>query len=166
MKGGVGFAAATTPSGFTVEALTVLNAAGSIVDQRTGRLFSDVSDSLRTPDPAELAGIPRPVHQPLNTTIGAVWTDAALTKAQCQRLAGSAHDGLAVAVRPTHTMHDGDTVFALSVGDLEVAGPVQFNELIAATAGAFTAAICNAALAARGTHSIPCYRGVFPSVFA
>lgn len=166
LKGGVGFASTTTPSGFTVEALTVLNAAGSIVDRQSGRLFSDVSNALPTPDHGELSGIPRPAHQPLNTTIGAVWTDAALTKAQCQRLAGSAHDGLAVAVRPAHTMHDGDTVFALSVGDIEVTAPDQLNELIAATASTFTAAIYNAALAARGTHSFPCYRDVFPSVFA
>jgi L-aminopeptidase/D-esterase-like protein len=166
IKGGVGFAATTTPSGFTVEALTVLNAAGSIVDRRTGRLFSDVSGALRTPEHAELDGIPQPAHQPLNTTIGAVWTDAALTKAQCQRLAGSAHDGLAVAVRPAHTMHDGDTVFALSTGHIAVTGPDKLNELIAAAAGTFTAAICNAALAARSTHSFPCYRDVFPSVFA
>lgn len=165
IKGGVGFASTRTPAGYTVEALVVLNAAGSIVDRRSGRLFSDVSNTLPTPRPTDLDRIPRPAHQPLNTTVGAVWTDAALTKAQCQRLAGSAHDGLAVAVRPTHTMHDGDTVFALSAGDLDVGGPDRFNELIAATADAFTSAICNAALAAGSTHSFPSYRDVFPSVF-
>jgi putative pantetheine hydrolase len=63
-------------------------------------------------------------------------------------------------------MHDGDTVFALSTGHIAVTGPDKLNELIAAAAGTFTAAICNAALAARSTHSFPCYRDMFPSVFA
>ena len=51
-----------------------------------------------------------------NTTIGVIATDAPLTKAQCQRLAGAGHDGLARAIRPVHTMSDGDTLFALATG--------------------------------------------------
>ena len=50
----------------------------------------------------------------LNTTIGVVATDLTLTKAQCGKLAGVAHDGLARAIRPAHTMVDGDTIFAVS----------------------------------------------------
>ena len=47
---------------------------------------------------------------------GVVATDAPLTKAQCQRLADAGHDGLARAIRPVHTMSDGDTLFALATG--------------------------------------------------
>jgi L-aminopeptidase/D-esterase-like protein len=54
-----------------------------------------------------------------NTTLAVVATDAALTKAQAQRVAMMAHDGLARAIRPVHTMFDGDTVFALSTGNLQ-----------------------------------------------
>jgi L-aminopeptidase/D-esterase-like protein len=56
------------------------------------------------------------------TTIGVVATDAALTKAQCGRLATAAHDGLARAIDPIHTMVDGDTVFALSTGRANLPG--------------------------------------------
>ena len=52
----------------------------------------------------------------MNTTIGVVVTDATLTKEQANRVATIAHDGIARAVRPAHTMYDGDTVFCLSTG--------------------------------------------------
>ena len=54
-----------------------------------------------------------------NTTIGVVATSAALTRAQANRLAGTSHDGIAMAVRPAHMMGDGDTLFALSTGTVE-----------------------------------------------
>jgi len=60
---------------------------------------------------------PRPGSGPArNTTIGVVATDAALTKAQAAKVAQMAHDGLARAVRPAHTMFDGDTIFSLATG--------------------------------------------------
>ena len=51
-----------------------------------------------------------------NTTIGVVATDAQITKVQAHRLAVTAHDGLARAINPVHTMSDGDTLFALGTG--------------------------------------------------
>jgi L-aminopeptidase/D-esterase-like protein len=51
-----------------------------------------------------------------NTTIGAVVTDARLTKEQANRVATVAHDGIGRAVRPAHTLYDGDTVFCLATG--------------------------------------------------
>jgi L-aminopeptidase/D-esterase-like protein len=141
------------------------NAFGSAVDRRTGRLFSDVDGVLQNPSPDEIAALPVAHRSMLNTTIGVVYTDAALTKAQCQRVAGSAHDGLAIAIRPAHTMIDGDTIFALSIGDIRVADAVQFDEVLAAAAGVFTNAIFNGLVAATGTHSFPAYREVCPSAF-
>ena len=55
-----------------------------------------------------------------NTTLAVVATDAALTKAQARKVAAMAHDGLARAIRPIHTMFDGDTIFALSTGSARV----------------------------------------------
>ena len=73
-----------------------------------------------------------------NTTIGIVATDAALTKAQCHRLAVAAHDGIARAVVPAHTPFDGDLLFALATGTgAEVQRPlatVVIGGLITATA--------------------------------
>jgi L-aminopeptidase/D-esterase-like protein len=65
-----------------------------------------------------------------NTTIGAVVTDAALTKEQAIRVAAVAHDGIARAVRPAHTLYDGDTMFCLATG--AVTAPPDAVEAIAA----------------------------------
>ena len=54
-----------------------------------------------------------------NTTIGVVATDVKLTKTECSRLATVAHDGYALAIRPVHTIADGDTLFAVSHGEYE-----------------------------------------------
>jgi L-aminopeptidase/D-esterase-like protein len=65
-----------------------------------------------------------------NTVIGAVATDARLSKEQANRLATVAHDGIARAVRPAHTMYDGDVIFTLATGDVEA--PYDAVEVIAA----------------------------------
>lgn len=163
LKGGIGHAAVRSGAA-TVEALAVVNAVGSAIDRRTGRLYGDIEGRLPTPEPAELSGLPPQRRPPLATTIGVVVTDAALGKAHCQRLAGTAHDGLARAIRPAHTMFDGDTVFALSTGTGPALGSAErFTALLAAAADAFTAAIVNAVLAAESVGEFRCYRDVFPS---
>lgn len=68
------------------------------------------------------------------TVIGAVITDAALTQKQAKRLAVMAQDGLAMSVQPAHTPLDGDTIFALSSGDVECSSPVALAELGAGAA--------------------------------
>ena len=65
-----------------------------------------------------------------STTIGVVATNAALTKEQANKLASVAHDGIALAVRPAHTMSDGDTMFALATGAHE--GHADFDRICAA----------------------------------
>lgn len=60
--------------------------------------------------------LPRPLLAGIHITIGEVATDAQLTKVQANRLATVAHDGLARAINPVHTMSDGDTLFARAVG--------------------------------------------------
>ena len=82
------------------------------------------------------------------TTIGVVATDAALTKAQCAKLAGIAHDGLARAVRPVHTMFDGDTFFGAATGERPAPDPVAFHHLLAAAADVTSRAVADAVLAA------------------
>ena len=58
----------------------------------------------------------RRLRPALATTIGVIATDATLTKAQCQKIAGIGHDGMARAINPVHTLFDGDTLFALATG--------------------------------------------------
>ncbi len=168
--GGLGTASAVLSSGRTVGALAVVNAAGSPVDPRTGELYGarygvpGEFRGLMVPDQAELAAWRRTDRGAVfNTTIGVLATDVALTNAQCARLAGSGHDGLARAIRPAHTMVDGDAVFGLARCGDEPAGLGVFQELLGAAADAFARAMAHAILAAAGRPGAPSYRDVFPS---
>ncbi len=120
MKGGIGTAAVCV-DGITVGAVVACNALGDVVDPATGRVLA----GARTSDGQALLDIrravlsgetPTPLLAGTNTTLGVVATDARLSKAQAHRLAQVAHDGLARAINPVHTMSDGDTVFALGTG--------------------------------------------------
>ncbi|MCX4575568.1 P1 family peptidase [Streptomyces sp. NBC_01571] len=160
VKGGVGTASAVLDSGITVAALVVANAAGSAVDPETGALYGELLGGGRVEYPpagvheaarhrlAEAAAKNAP--PPLNTTLAVVATDAALTRAQAHKLAGTAHDGIARAVRPVHLLNDGDTVFALATGvrPLAAGNPLALNEILAAGADLVTRAIVRAVRAA------------------
>ncbi|GGY93918.1 P1 family peptidase [Streptomyces poonensis] len=173
LKGGVGTASTLLESGITVAALVVANAAGSVMDPRTGVLYGELlEEGGRTAVPAAAVheaarrrlaeAAARNVPSPRNTTLAVVATDADLTRAQAQKLAGTAHDGIARAVRPVHLLNDGDTAFALATAarPLSSAGPpamraVQamqalqaLNEVLAAGADMVTRAIVRAVRAA------------------
>ena len=151
MKGGIGTASVTL-EGVTVGALIAVNALGDVVDPAAGTPIAGArtedGQQLRGSVVAALAGDkPLALLAGANTTIGVVATDAPLTKAQCQRLADAGHDGLARAIRPVHTMSDGDTLFALSTG---MAGALDFNVLCTMAGEAVARACVNAVRAAQG----------------
>jgi L-aminopeptidase/D-esterase-like protein len=170
LKGGVGSASAVLDSGITVAALVVANAAGGVMDPETGVLYGELFQGRveypeervheaarrRLAEAAFKNGLP-----PLNTTLAVVATDAELSKAQAQKLAGTAHDGIARAVRPVHLLHDGDTVFALATGARPLdASPLALNEILAAGADLVTRAIVRAV---RAAESVDGPGGVWPS---
>jgi L-aminopeptidase/D-esterase-like protein len=200
LKGGIGSASEVLFDGtVTVGALAAVNSAGDVADPRTGLLYGAAFgapgefDWLAAPSAADLAahsarlGIlargdePEPAQEcdprPLNTTIGVVATSASLTKAQCAKLAGVAHDGMARAIVPAHSMFDGDTVFALSTGAGPTGAgptgagaavtPAQFHAILTAAANCFTRAVVHAVLSAASVTtpagSWPSYLDVFPS---
>lgn len=115
-KGGVGTASVRLPSGVVVGALAVVNAAGAPLDGGAGDLWPvpDAGTGGRPAGPA--------VPGPLNTTLVVVATDADLDPAETSRTATAAHDGIARAVDPAHTLADGDTVFALATGAFALPG--------------------------------------------
>ena len=127
LKGGLGTASLTLPDGETAAALVVCNALGNTtvgdgpefwaapieIGEEFGGLGLAQTPDLTSTFNTKL-GEPTALS---NTTIGVVATDAALTKAEAQRLAVAAHDGLARAIVPAHTPYDGDLLFALSTGD-------------------------------------------------
>lgn len=174
LQGGVGTAGTRTGSGYTVGALVAVNAAGSAIDPSSGlpwALDHEVGGEfgLRAPDPGEGAAARAvvPPVSPLNTTIGVIATDAGLAKAQCRRLAASGHDGLARAIRPAHSMFDGDTLFALATGTPAEGGadPRVLDELGVAAADCVARAVVHGVLAATAVpgSAWPAYRDRYPS---
>ena len=120
MRGGIG-SASVTVGGITVGALVAVNAIGDVIDPSTGQTVA----GARTADGSALLGtmrallrgdLPVSLQAGSATTLGVVATDAVLTKAQANKMAQMAHDGLARTINPVHTMSDGDTVFALATG--------------------------------------------------
>jgi D-aminopeptidase len=84
-----------------------------------------------------------------NTVIGAVVTDAALSPSDLKRLAIMAQDGIALSVQPSHTPLDGDTIFALSVGERAAMGPAALSNIGAAAARCVARALTRGVLAAQ-----------------
>ncbi len=156
MKGGIG-TASVTAGGVTVGALIACNALGDVVDPDTGRVIAGArtADGQRLQDTrrALLAGErPIPILAGTNTTIGVVATDAALSKTQVNRLAQVAHDGLARAINPVHTVADGDTLFALATGHHTTHPGMMVLATLAAEAVA--RATVRAVLAAQGITAV------------
>jgi L-aminopeptidase/D-esterase-like protein len=185
LKGGVGTASMTLASGVTVGALVIVNSAGDVVDPATGLPWQAdqiVEFGLRPPPADQIAAYAdrHTEFSPLNTTIAVVATDAVLSKSGCRRMAVAAHDGLARTIRPCHTPLDGDTVFALATGAVEVpADPTQgaslpasmspevplITALGAAAADCLARAVMVGVLAAESVAGIPAYRDMLPGAF-
>ena len=159
VKGGVGTASVDLGDGLMLGAIVAVNALGGVYDPDTGRLVAGPrgEDGATMQDAVELMTSPRfkggGHAPPANTTIGAVATNARLSKEQANKLAAVAHDGLAMAVRPAHTMSDGDTLFALGTGTLD--GSVDMDRLCAASSVCTSRAILRGVLKAEGIGGIP-----------
>ena len=109
----------TLPSGIQVAAVIAVNSYGSIFDYKTGNpilIPVNADDTYNPLDTTHFVESDRKQSQE-NTTIGIIATDAAITKPEANYIAGIAHDGLALTIRPCHTMRDGDTLFALGTGE-------------------------------------------------
>ncbi|HSZ53816.1 MAG TPA: P1 family peptidase [Caulobacteraceae bacterium] len=133
LKGGIGSASIVTADGFTVGALVAVNSAGSVVAPGTkqfwaapfeiGREFGGLGTSQLHAGPDDW-GRPKP-HPGAreNTTLAVVATDAKLTSDEAKRMAIMAQDGMARAIRPSHSPFDGDIVFAMATGKVDVPEP-------------------------------------------
>lgn len=160
LKGGLGSASARLGSGATVAALAVVNAVGTVT-------FGDSPHFRAAPFEIgeEFGGLGLPAKLPAdaqqvvtkrgaavagaNTAIAVIATDAVLSKAEARRLAVTAHDGLALAIWPAHTAADGDTVFALSTGRIDLPDDLLPRlELSAAAAAVVARAVARAVHAA------------------
>ncbi|MCF8064980.1 MAG: P1 family peptidase [Desulfarculaceae bacterium] len=162
MKGGLGSASELLDNEVTVGAVVAVNSLGSLLNPDTG-LFWELGlelDQESGPHAAQAKVLPPWPPQPeaaKNTTIGVVATDATLSKAQCKKVAQMAQDGLARAIRPAHTMFDGDTIFTLATGQRPLPSLPSFfgpseatavSEIGRAAADCLSRAIIRAVLAA------------------
>ena len=146
VKGGLGTCSRDLGNGLVVSAIAVVNAWGDVVDPETCRVFaaprtegddgfhSTIDLMARTPSERPQGA---QVIAGGNTTIGVLATNASLSKEQANKLAERGQDGIALAVRPSHTMGDGDTVFALATG----AWPGQVDRMQLTRLGAVAASV-------------------------
>ncbi len=158
-KGGIGSASVDLGDGLIVAALVAVNAVGDIVDE-SGHIIAGLRQSA---DGAGFVGalnfmktmarMPDPPPGE-NTVIGVVATNARLSKDEVNKVAQMAHDGLAQAVRPAHTMFDGDTLFALATGQI----PANVNAIGAYAAEVMASAIRNGIRAATSLHGIRAWK--------
>jgi L-aminopeptidase/D-esterase-like protein len=166
MKSGLGTASMDVGGGVIVGAIVAVNAWGDVVDPKTGEIVAGLRSGkvspLRVGKNGQFADTLAMMKSPVgrgvlgfasraNTVIGAVATNASLTKAQATKVAQMAHDGIAQTIRPAHTMLDGDTIFALSTGtkkaDVSIIG--------AFAAEVMAQAILRAAKAAKSAGGLP-----------
>jgi L-aminopeptidase/D-esterase-like protein len=156
MKGGIGTYTVSLGANILVSAIVAVNALGDVIDPETNRI---IAGARRKPESKEFLDATKAIREglrlktplPGNTTIGAVATNAKLTKPQATKLAQLAHHGLVRTISPAHTIFDGDTIFALSIGS-ETA---DFVTLGVAAAEAFAQAILRAVRAAKTLGNIP-----------
>ena len=156
MKSGLGVYGLQTGE-LKVASMVAVNAFGDVVNPDTGKALAGLLDKRREKiidteqamceyamDSKSTCGAGS------NTTIGVVVTNGKMTKAQAAKVASVAHDGFARSLRPAHTMFDGDTIFALSVGDVEA----DVNVIGVLAAKTMARAVCEAALHSESAYGL------------
>ena len=166
MKGGIGTASIKLPNGLVVAAIIAVNCVGDVLDPSTAQIIA----GARTPDGKSFLNITERLRRGTgvasgpggsggageNTTIGVVATNARFDKTEMTKIAQMAHDGMARAISPSHTMYDGDTLFALSTGGSPIAANVTAIGALAAEA--VSGAIVRGVMAAASIPGYPAYR--------
>jgi L-aminopeptidase/D-esterase-like protein len=157
VKGGIGSYSLKLATGHVVAAVVAVNAIGGIWDYTTGQLVAGPRrDDGGFDDPVEVllqATAPSGTSSHENTTIGIVATDAALSREDTNYLARVSHDGLAMTVRPCHTIRDGDTMFAMATGHNQ--DPANLTALGAAAVEVTAQAVLRGVQLATGLGGIP-----------
>ncbi len=166
MKGGIGCAGVHIGGGVLVTAIVAVNAFGDIIDPQNGQIIAGARSLQK--GPLKIGATPTfantlEVMKSLvgrtvlafaargHTVIGCVVTNARLSKEQVTKVAQMAQDGLARAVRPAHTMLDGDTIFALATGEKKA----DVNIVGAFAAEVFAQAIVQGVRRAKSVAGIP-----------
>jgi L-aminopeptidase/D-esterase-like protein len=159
MKSGLGTASMDIGGGIIVGAIVAVNAFGDVIDPQSGEILAGARSTklgpvqLGSPDYfADTLAVMKTLAgrailklaMSRNTVIGVVATNAKFTKTEATKMAQMAQDGLGRAIRPAHTMLDGDTIFALATGqkkaDVSIVGAYAAEVLAQAIVRAVKAA--------------------------
>ena len=159
MKGGLGTASLILDE-VVIGALVAVNCFGDIIDQTNGKIIAGVrnndgtgfADTIQIYKDSIAKGV-NPLSS--NTTIGVIATNAKLSKPQATKVSKMTHDGYARSIKPIHTLHDGDTVFTLSTGDITA----DISILGTLAAEVMSLAIVRAVKAAKTAFGIPGFAG-------
>ncbi|HLI82511.1 MAG TPA: P1 family peptidase [Bryobacteraceae bacterium] len=156
MKGGIGSYTVSLPGGLLVAALVAVNALGDVRDPATGKIVAGARKSAGSREFANAEEVlkqrlPGPLVRGTNTTLGVVATNARLSKVEAKKLAQFGSLGLARAIYPVNTTNDGDTMFALAIGDQRA----DINSLGIAAAEAVTQAILRAVRLSKTLAGVP-----------
>lgn len=159
MKGGLGAAVIALDHKLLVGALFAVNCLGDVVDPETGRILAGARKLPEGQFIDTMYALKRQMTESFtgsgNTVIGIVATNASLSKEAANKVAQMAHDGLARAIRPAHTMFDGDTIFAVATGQSQ---PADVNLIGAYGAEATAKAIIDAVQQATSLAGVPALR--------
>jgi L-aminopeptidase/D-esterase-like protein len=165
MKSGLGSASVRVgDTGIVVGAIVAVNAAGDVVDPKTGKIIA----GARKPDGSGFMDSMARIREGYsvradaggNTTIGVVATNVPLDKVQAAKVAQMAHDGLARTIYPVHTPSDGDTIFAVATAS--IATRANHGAIGALAAEAMAQAVLRAVMNARGIAGLPSYSDLRP----
>jgi L-aminopeptidase/D-esterase-like protein len=160
MKGGLGSSIRRLPGGALVGALVAVNAVGDVVDPGSGVVLAGVRGDRRgeylNASSLLLERTDLTLFAGANTTLAAVVLNSPFNKAQLTKIAQMAQDGLARAVRPIHTLYDGDTVFAVSVPREQDAPRLDVTVAGVAAAEALAGAVVRAVTSAGSLGGFPC----------
>ncbi|MEO9575526.1 MAG: P1 family peptidase [Tateyamaria sp.] len=169
IKGGLGTASLVLDSGITVAALVAANPMGTVTTPGERHFWAapyEIEGEFGGLGPDPNTGLGRSLAsrkltamlERANTTIAIVATDAALDKAQCQRVAIAAHDGIARACVPAHSPGDGDLVFSVATGTKQMSAASELGVI------GHAAALCLTRAIARGVHAaVPAPNDLLPT---
>lgn len=158
MKAGVGSYAFQLDD-LKVGAIAVVNALGDVFDYKTNKKIAgcfdyETNEFISSEEALYKSQSQLSLHT--NTTIGAIITNAKLTKTELTKVASLAHDGLARSVNPVHTSHDGDTIYALANGTVQTSADIVGT----IAARAFSEAITKAITSSEPEYNLKSYRSL------
>ena len=160
MKGGIGSSSIKLPNGLVVSAMVAVNAFGDVYEN--GQVIAGVLNDEKTKvdNSYELMkeGVSKGGFSIDNTTIGVVVTNAKLDKAGCTKISQMAHNGYAKTIFPIHTPHDGDTIFTMATGEVEIGADITLLGSLATEV--IEKSILNAIKNAKSINKIVSYGGL------